>query len=299
MFKYRIFGLNVCSDIELDCYKFDFDDLDVLLIEEDLGKIYDIQKFIRIDRDHAVLNMAGIAKFEITNGNKIAYHKDISSSHDELILYLMGTVFGTLMMQREDFPLHGSVVNKGQQCVAILGDSGAGKSSLAAGLAFNGWKILTDDVVRLVESTGGFDVHCSYPSSKLWSQTTKGLGIDVSTFNSVIKREDKYYYKNDDMFYFGSSTLDIVLELVAGDVGQVSIEKLNYKDTLELLIRNSYRYFVLEFSGQIPEHFKYMINLCSKVSGYRIIRPQNQFSVKEQVELINNLLGETNEKICV
>jgi len=300
MYKYKIFGLKVLSDIKLDCFFIDFDKPEVIIQESDIGGICDVQKFIKISPTHSILNMSGIAKYDITNGNQINYKKDYGAKNDEFVLYLLGTVFGTLMMQRNEFPLHGSVVKKEDVCIAILGNSGAGKSSLAVGLSLDGWEILTDDVIRTNLFGHSVHVNCSYPSSKLWDKSLDELGLNSSGLNAVVKKENKFYYKNDDIYSRSPELLNYTIELVPGDVDEVTIVTLNLKETLELLIRNSYRYFVLEYSGQISDHFKYMSRICSKVKGYRIIRPTDRFTVKDQIKLINEVIrGDLDEEICI
>lgn len=55
--------------------------------------------------------------------------------------------------------LHASAVQLGGRCVALVGDSGVGKTTLAAHLAMRGAPFVTDDVLALSADSGGVAAH--------------------------------------------------------------------------------------------------------------------------------------------
>jgi serine kinase of HPr protein (carbohydrate metabolism regulator) len=68
--------------------------------------------------------------------------------------------------------LHGSAVDIGGQGVAFLGESGRGKSTLAASFATEGTRFLTDDGLLLEWVGECCMIIPSHPSIRLW-QTAK------------------------------------------------------------------------------------------------------------------------------
>ena len=97
-------------------------------------------------------------------------------------LFLLGTSFGALLMQRGILPLHGSAMVVNGRGVVFTGMSGAGKSSLLAAFRKKGYPFLTDDVVAVTVDTAGTAwIHPSYPQQKLWRDSTKAVGVDTDS----------------------------------------------------------------------------------------------------------------------
>jgi hypothetical protein len=70
-----------------------------------------------------------------------------------LPLLLASAVPAMVLMLRGDYVLHASAVARDNVAVAFAGQSGAGKSTVAAAMCTQGWRLVTDDVLpmRVVE----------------------------------------------------------------------------------------------------------------------------------------------------
>jgi len=77
-----------------------------------------------------------------------------SLSLDDAVSYLIGPILGTVLRLRGTTVLHACAINIKGVAIAVLGDAGAGKSSLAATFAQLGYPILTDDLVALADQDG-------------------------------------------------------------------------------------------------------------------------------------------------
>ena len=71
--------------------------------------------------------------------------------------------------------LHGSAVDIAGQGVAFLGESGRGKSTLAASFATEGTRFLTDDGLLLEWVDGRCMIIPSHPSIRLWEDSQEAL----------------------------------------------------------------------------------------------------------------------------
>ncbi|MBK8358824.1 MAG: hypothetical protein IPL15_07500 [Comamonadaceae bacterium] len=77
--------------------------------------------------------------------------------------------------------LHGSAVDIGGQGVAFLGESGRGKSTLAASFATEGTRFLTDDGLLLEWVSDQCMILPSHPSIRLWEDSQDALVSDSAT----------------------------------------------------------------------------------------------------------------------
>jgi len=97
------------------------------------------------------------------------------SSLEETLTYLLGPILGLLLRLRGVTCLHASAVAIEDRCVAFVGPEAAGKSTTAAAFARQGYGVLSDDIVALVERDGAFHVMPAYPHLCLWPDSVKML----------------------------------------------------------------------------------------------------------------------------
>lgn len=112
---------------------------------------------------------------ETTNGDlSIAWRRELqlilAASHDRITVVctraklefaptvLVGIGLGLLLHRRGVTCLHGSVVSVRGRTIALLGDSGAGKSTTAAALVAGGGTLISDDIAALCPDGDGFTV---------------------------------------------------------------------------------------------------------------------------------------------
>ena len=86
-----------------------------------------------------------IARFLLNDGSEIVVAPESEASVTDIPIFILGTMFGILLHQREQIVLHASAVRVNGKAVLFCGSSGAGKSTLAAALAQRGYLLVTDD----------------------------------------------------------------------------------------------------------------------------------------------------------
>jgi hypothetical protein len=96
-------------------------------------------------------------------------------SLEDTASYLFGPILGLLLRLRGVTCLHASAVAFKGRSVAFVGTEGAGKSTTAAAFARDGYGVLSDDIVALVEQEGAFHVMPAYPHLSLWPDSVKML----------------------------------------------------------------------------------------------------------------------------
>jgi hypothetical protein len=108
---------------------------------------------------------------------------------------LIGTVMSFLLHQRGLFVLHASAVKIGAGAIALLGVSGAGKSSLAAALRACGCTFVTDDIAALKLDASSAELVPGYPQLKLSLEAAGELGIAPDALHVLDPLEDKRGYR--------------------------------------------------------------------------------------------------------
>ena len=97
------------------------------------------------------------------------------STLEDATTYLLGPILGLLLRLRGVTCLHASAVALENCSVVFVGAEGAGKSTTAAAFARQGYGVISDDVVALVENLGGFQVIPAYPHLSLWPESVEIL----------------------------------------------------------------------------------------------------------------------------
>jgi hypothetical protein len=88
--------------------------------------------------------------------------------------------------------LHASAVAVGDRAVAVIGTSGAGKSSLAAGFVQRGHRLLADDYLLLRQrDDGAYLAVPAYPGLRLWGDSAAFFGGEHQALSPVAHFTDK------------------------------------------------------------------------------------------------------------
>lgn len=288
--KYRVFGYNVESELQLNTQEVEFvtPDVRVGFSELSFENIpIDTPGFhFIIQPDYTKFMMANVGIFEVREGSQIKICRAESADDEILRLFLLGSGFGFLMHQNKEFPLHGSSVVLGDDCITLVGHSGAGKSSLASGFIAKGYKVLTDDVSRIEILENECHVHHSYPSQKLWRDTAEHLDVTIDTTKKINSFMDKYHVSRTEIFEKEPKRLKAVVEIVPADVLKPIVEIVTGQQALNLLITHSYRQECMDYNTDLGEHLRFCVKLMKHIKVARILRPQGQFTVNEQIDEI-------------
>jgi hypothetical protein len=117
-----------------------------------------------------LLRFPGQADFVVrADGARIAVHAPDALPPETLRHLLIDQVLPLAMSRRGRLTLHASAVHRPRiGTVAFLGDTGRGKSTLAAALAARGGRIVTDDCLALEMVGGAVHAVPGYPGLRLW-----------------------------------------------------------------------------------------------------------------------------------
>lgn len=128
----------------------------------------------------------GGMRFWVEGGDTIRYEAEPGVDDVDIRVFLMGTPWAALALQRGLLPLHASAVSNGRSVVGFSGRPGEGKSTLAAALASRGHEFFADDVLIVDPDADDTAPLCwSSKDLKLWPDalelTGAAPGIKVRT----------------------------------------------------------------------------------------------------------------------
>jgi len=128
------------------------------------------------------------------DGRRITYNPLPQASLVAFETYLLGQVLSYALLKLGYEVLHATTVIVDGEALAFLGQSGYGKSSLAAAFLQAGFKILSDDLLVLRETPEGFLIPPGLPRIKLFPEIAErflpfpinGAAMNPLTEKSVI-----------------------------------------------------------------------------------------------------------------
>lgn len=305
-YYYKVYGLNVESDIlvpELTILDNDIDkNIDVKIyyktMPDDIKQNVNEGKKAFYNGQYVWFHIDNVGTYLIQNGDTVTI--DLCENPDLNILkvYILGSVLGIILLQRNTVAIHGgSIVINNKGCI-FTGDKGAGKSTLTTALRQRGYDFVSDDV-GAIELSDIPMINPGFGYQKLCEDAMTKLGYDSSKYTPF--RSDmniKYIVPALDNFVSEKVPFKALFEIEQGDTQKVEVVEVTGNEKLQKIIKNVFRIEVLMYSGGVPgEYFKKCLEIAKHVKFYKITRPKNQFTVNEQIDIIENLIYKKSDKI--
>jgi hypothetical protein len=289
--SYRICGLSVASDIVLPgliAGRTDsFPEVTIRrgAVPENLPNATMAGPTWQIAGKQFLLSVPNVARFLLSHGEQIVFALESEASAEDVPIFILGTVFGILLHQREQIVLHASAVEVNGKAVLFCGTSGAGKSTLAAALAQRGYRIITDDVCAITFSGNATPiVHPDGRQLKLWAQTIKKLKLEEIRGEPVRRCLEKFYVEpravTTEALPLGAV---YALRQVVPPTDDPGIERLNVVDCALLLRWHAYRPLLVARLEQKENYFRAAAQITNKSGIFLLIRPLDFAAMSEVV----------------
>ena len=189
-YRYKVYGLSVRSELELpelhDDERPGDADVDIRV-----GTVpFAGGEGLSLGPDGAVLRINGIATYLMRAGREIIVHSSPGAADRNVRLYLLGSAMGILLHQKGLLPLHANAIEIDGRAAAFMGETGAGKSTLAAWLHDAGHRVIADDVcvLRFDEERGRVGVQPGMPAHPTLERRAGAFGSRARRLPVLIRR---------------------------------------------------------------------------------------------------------------
>lgn len=231
------------------------------------------------------LHVPKIAHFLMEEGTQLTIDPTQGIDEDSLRVFILGSCFGALLMQRNLLLLHGNAIQINNVCVSFVGHSGAGKSTLSAAFFKRGYGILADDVCAITH-TG--QVVPSFPQIKLWQDAAHHLEIDTSTARKIRPAIEKYAIPLNTRFQPNALPLKVVYSLQSHNIDKIQLESLHGIKKLSPIQNHTYRKSYLKGLLRDKTHWVRCAELAKQTAVVRLTRPREGFQLDNLVTVIEN-----------
>jgi len=208
-----------------------------------------------------------------------------TSTVEDTLTYLLGTIMAFALHRQGMTCLHASAVEVDGAAIALCGPGGAGKSTTAALFSRHGFRVLSDDVLILDEAAEGFVVRPSYPVVRLWPDSVRLLYGSAEALPPLTPNWDKrglQLAERANRFQDRPLPLGAVYVLGARDDRRKapSIENAAGADGLVALIANDHLARVMD-KTELARSFERLCRLRSRVPLRRIAAPADPERLSE------------------
>lgn len=286
MFHYQAFGLAIQSEIELPelIRSRTGIDLKISLDPRDGSQeVCDDNLWVwQLTPEAAEFRNSQIGHFQVLGGREIRVTPGAAATVALIRTYILGTMLAVALYQRGRLVLHASAVDLQGEVVAFIGESGWGKSSMAAALHAQGHTLVADDLAPVDLDAEPPCVAPGYPQIKLTNESAAALGIPGEQLVELHPTEGKRGCRLTDGFARDTLPLRAIYVLAYGP--EQNITPLRPQEAVVELIRHSYPSRLLVSGG--AAHLRQCARLVATVPIYRLSRPQRLSALPDLADLI-------------
>jgi hypothetical protein len=290
---YKIYGISLCSEIQLsfpDSEPMQSADVSLLAASPDffreatrsaveepnLARWY---KYDRLDNGQSYLRWDGLFEFLVdADGRRIWCGWLGATSLESLQVYLLGQALSFALVKQGYEPLHATAVVIEGQAIAFLGSSGFGKSSLAAAFLADGHRLLTDDMLLLKRTDGGYEAQPGPSRIKLFPKMARRFLAGTASAVPMNSETEKLVLPlSADHSHPGSAPLQALYVLSAPREvrrkQRIQLTSLTTKETFIELVGGTFNY-LLTGSKRLERQYTECLGVASRVPARRISHPR-------------------------
>lgn len=219
-------------------------------------------------REYA-LQVPGVGSYYAADGHRVFFHAQPGADPKWVRLYLNSQVLVALLHQRKIINFHASSFIYNRLGVMVLGETGAGKSSLTLAFALQDGGFLTDDLTPVVFEGPAPMIMPLHRNVKLRKDTAAQLGIDHRQLTDAESGTGKKYYSLQPVQY-SPYPLHIILLVNPSEIASPAFTTPPPAERFALLRSEVCSWEIL--AGMPETEASYMQQLAATVQDTEFIR---------------------------
>lgn len=298
-YHYQLGGLKIASELKLHQLEQTIcggssqkTDVNIVIVDHPPAttqSMQSINNWMCGDKDAIHFVIEGLAQFLIIAGKQIQIYVEPNAELSEVELFLTGTAMGVVYHQRAIHPMHAACMARGNKAIALSGDTGEGKTTLAYAMMKRGHALITDDIAPIAVQEKDFYVYNEKPVLKMWRTTADFFGVSVAGMQSITNRHNKFYLpvvKSE----FTTHRLDALVILASDeDCSEPYLSKLSLLQSLAALRQHTYRSFLVPVLWGEENFLAHSLAIVQAIPILRLTRPRSLSQLGKAVDLLEEL----------
>ena len=213
-----------------------------------------------------------------------------SELHNTLEWLILSKILPIAHMQRGNEVLHASSLVYKNRAILLCGDSGIGKSTIAAALSqFKEFKLFGDDVAPLVQFCNKFHVISTSPYSRLHSDSAAALGL-----HSSFQLYEKYFCSTCAHPQICGEQIEVLKVYLLRQANSIEIVALPDYDKFYIMLRTLW-YRALHQAVHSSQHLKRISLLADSLDIAMLSMPRSYAALPDLAAAILRDLGDVNK----
>lgn len=230
---------------------------------------------VEVNEKEYFLKVPGVGSFYACNGRIIEYFAEKGADQQWVQLYLNSQVLVALLHQRKIINFHASSFVLEGRGVMILGDTGAGKTSLTLAFAMNEAGFLSDDLTPVIFKDSRPYIWPLNRDVKLREDTVAQLGISRDKLKDAERGTGKQYMEVRPVDV-SDCPLHTILKIETGDSHRIEFHEPTAAEKFSLLRSEICSWEIL---AGMPEteaaYLQQLLKIAEQVKFVRVTRPVN------------------------
>jgi len=235
----------------------------------------------------ALIQVKAVGRFLLEGGRTIRLQREPGATDAEVEAFLVGPVAGVLLHQRGVLPLHASCVETGCGAIALTGNAGRGKSTIAAAMVKRGAVLMSDDICPVVfhEDLGPVALRGS-AGFRLWPDSRSLLHGNAEGWLPIRRGHAKQVAASRFSAQTEQCRLRAVIRLAVDSSGQTAIRRIRGPLSITPMSSLVYRLRLGCALGRTEALFRDTMRVAAEVPVFELRRPDGFEHLNEMVDSV-------------